>query len=165
MNTETIAFRFTEDELSTLCLLLNLDTPNELELKPLTQEGYEKAIKQLSEAGMLIDLGENRLCVSRTIAFMVQSMVKPLTFLVLQSKDRRSILYRCSAMYVLAEKRTIRGFSITPIETGEQAVQLFMETLEIHQSPAILQNGLPLHQGETEQLTHPLEDLLKKFIS
>ena len=134
MNTEAVGYRYTDDELATLRLVLDLDAPLGSVQRTLEEEAYNKAIESLTAAGIVVPAGDE-LYIDRLTTLLLTEASRSARCLRIISQNHVTLLHQAQEMYIVDE--IFAGIhTITPIQTLDAASGYITSSLVRHVLPA-----------------------------
>ena len=128
MNTDSIGYRYTDDELATLRLIMSLDLPLGCAQRVLDEEAYDKAVASLSDAQIITPAGSEAY-IDKLTAMLLSEISDSEKCLRVIAQNRVCILFRCSRLYVIDDISS--GIhTLTPVGTAAEAAALLADSPE-----------------------------------
>lgn len=168
MNPEAVGYRYSDDELASLRLILDLDAPLGSIPCTLDEDAYNKSIESLTAAGVVIPAGDE-LYIDPLTAMLLTEASRSESCLRIISQDRVSFLYQAAELCIIDE--LCSGIhTITPLPTLEAAADCIISSLVRHVLPAETaviteyeNEGLSEEVSDPDSLLHAVRQQLASF--
>lgn len=145
MSSEFVGYRYSRDELAALMLVLSVPSLPGAEPHAIDKPAYDRAMDSLAREGIVTMAGD-RAYLDRISALLLKSIAGCDRWLRIRSGNRETLLYRCSALCVLADLPARGVCTLMPIERIDLAHSPLTDALSRHVPPL----SIALPGSETE---------------
>ena len=146
MSTDPIGYRYTDDELATLRLILSLETPVGCAQRVIDEAAYRKSVDSLAASKILTPAGESAY-IDKLTAMLLNEISAADACLRIISQNHVSLLFRCQRLFITED--ISRGMhTLTPFKTMPEAAAALIDSISRHVVPA--EAALVSASGEDE---------------
>ena len=166
MNISSLGYRFTNEELESLRLIMKLPVPIGIEARKVNADSYNHALESLSDAGLLINAGK-QILVDPIIMLLLREVADSRHCLRIRSSDRHTLLHQTPKMFLMSDC-TPTNCTLTPLQALPDIQQPLVECLNRHSAPIfvdwIFDGKMQTVEAESEATAATaLNELLQQF--
>lgn len=166
MNAENVGYRFTDDEIATLMLILSLNAPPGASQHVLDQDAYDKSVDALTAAQVITPAGEEAYI--EPLTAMLLSEISDSTRCIRIVSENRSTTIYFSLRLFIADEHFSGIHTLVPLPDISETAAHIGDTLNRHSLPADIALITDSETGDKSETASDFDTLLltvNKYLS
>lgn len=166
MNAETVGYRYTDDELTSLMLILSLDAPLGSSRRIIAEPAYDRAIEQLARSQIVTPAGDD-MFIEPLTAMLLTELCSAQIALGIASQGRVTTIFR-SPRLLIADELFSGIHTVTPLRDIPEASAHLHDSVLRHALPAeitLVTDSGAGRRSETAQDIDSLRRIAGGFLS
>ena len=159
MNAENVGYRYSDDEMAALMLILSLKTPPGASQHVLDQAAYDRAFDALTTAQIITPAGDEAYIDPLTTMLLSEISDSPRCLRII-SESRSTTLYS-SLRLIIADEHFSGTHTLVPLPDIAEASAYLSETLSRHSLPADVLVSTDTGTGELSETAVDADTLLR----
>lgn len=160
MNAENVGYRFTDDEIATLALILSLNAPPGAAQHVIDEESYDRAFEALTAAQVVTPAGEDVYIEPLTAMLLTEISDSPRCLRIV-SGNRSAAIY--SSLRLLVADEQFSGIhTLIPLRDKSEAAAYISDTLSRYPLPADIALITDTGTGDRSETAADADALLRK---